>query len=118
MIETSLEAVWTRYRRAKERRRRWESLWRDCYTYALPYRGSGLGEQFAPAQRHAERLFDGTAMDGVDQLAAGLLAELTPPWSQWFALVPGTDLDPAAAGGLNELLEGVSRTIRTHFDRS
>ncbi|HET6519703.1 MAG TPA: portal protein [Geminicoccaceae bacterium] len=118
MIETSLEAVWTRYRRAKERRRRWESLWRDCYTYALPYRGSGLGEQFAPAQRHAERLFDGTAMDGVDQLAAGLLAELTPPWSQWFALVPGTDLDPATSGGVNELLEGVSRTIRAHFDRS
>ena len=69
MTHTSLEAVCTRYRRAGERRRRWEDLWRDCYAYALPYRGSGLGEQFAPARRHAERLFDGTALDGVDQLA-------------------------------------------------
>ncbi len=81
MSDVSLEAVWARYRRAKERRRGWEDLWRDCYTYALPHRGFGFGAQFAPAQRHAERLFDGTALDAADQLAASLLAGLTPPWS-------------------------------------
>jgi hypothetical protein len=118
MSNNSLEAVWARYRRAKEQRRRWEDLWRDCYTYALPYRGFGLGEQFAPARRHAERLFDGTAMDGVDQLAANLLAGLTPPWSQWFALVPGTDLAPHSGGGLGELLDQATRAALAHFDRS
>jgi hypothetical protein len=79
MGELSLEAVWSRYQRAKARRRCWEGLWRDCYTYALPQRGTGFDSAFRPGANPAERLFDGTALDAVDQLGASLLAELTPP---------------------------------------
>ena len=55
-------------------------MWRDCYAHALPLR-SAFG---TTATRTADPLFDGTAPDAVDQLAASLLAELTPPWSRWF----------------------------------
>jgi hypothetical protein len=82
MYELSLDAVWSRYQQARKRRRCWEGLWRDCYTYALPQRGAGFGQEFAPGRNPAERLFDSTAVDAVEQLAASLLAELTPPWSQ------------------------------------
>ena len=78
MGELSIEAVLSRYRAAQSRRSPWESLWQDCYTYALPQRGAGFGSQFDPARRHSERLFDGTATDAVEQLAASLLSQLTP----------------------------------------
>jgi hypothetical protein len=118
MGELALEAVWSRYQRAKKRRRCWEGLWRDCYTYALPQRGAGLGSEFAPGRNYAERLFDGTAPDAVEQLAASLLAELTPPWSQWFGLIPGRDVGPIERGLLAESLDGVTLTLQSHFDRS
>ena len=118
MGELSLEAVWSRYQRARSRRLRWESLWRDCYSYVLPHRGAGFGAEFEAGRNHAERTFDGTAPDAVDQLAASLLAELTPPWSQWFGLVPGRHVNALERGPLAELLDQASLTIQSHFDRS
>jgi hypothetical protein len=104
--------------RARERRAPWEQMWRDCYAYALPLRGYGLGGDFAPAGRFAERLFDGTAPDAVEQLAASLLAELTPPWSRWFGLRPGHDVPAAEEGAFAEELDRVAARVQGHFDRS
>ena len=60
-----------RYRKAKDRRSVWEGHWQECYDYALPLRdGIFLGS--TPGERKADRLFDGTAPDCVDQLAASL----------------------------------------------
>ena len=118
MGDLSLDAVWSRYQRAKQRRRCWESLWRECYTFALPQRGAGFGSEFRPGANPIERLFDGTALDGVEQLGASLLAELTPPWSQWFGLVPGRDVGPVEHGAVAEALDRVTQTVQAHFDRS
>ena len=118
MGELSVEAVLSRYRAAQSRRKPWESLWQDCYTYALPQRGSGFGSQFDPARRHAERLFDGTATDAVEQLAASLLSQLTPPWSQWFGLVPGHDVNALERTIIAEELDRATETLQGHFDRS
>ncbi len=85
----SLDALRKGFERARERRQPWEPLWRECYAYALPQRGHGLGAEFAAGRRYNETLFDGTAPDAVEQLAASLLAELTPPWSQWFGFRRG-----------------------------
>ena len=118
MGELSAEAVLARYRAAQSRRSPWESLWQDCYLYALPQRGHGFGSQFDPAKRHAERLFDGTATDAVEQLAASLLSQLTPPWSQWFGLVPGYDINALEHGVVSGELDRATETLQGHFDRS
>jgi hypothetical protein len=118
MSEWTMEAITSRYGRAQERRRRWERLWRECYLYALPERGTGLSSTFAPASNHAERLFDGTATDAVEQLAASLLAELTPPWSRWFRLCAGSEVDPSEEGALAEFLDRAGRSVQAHFDSS
>ncbi|MGI9485673.1 MAG: portal protein [Geminicoccaceae bacterium] len=118
MGELSVEAVLSRYRAAQSRRSPWEGLWQDCYTYALPQRGAGFGSQFDPARRHAERLFDGTATDAVEQLAASLLSQLTPPWSQWFGLAPGYDINALERTVVSEELDRATETLQGHFDRS
>ena len=118
MGDLSLDAVWSRYQRARQRRRCWESLWRECYIHALPQRGAGFGAEFRPGANPVERLFDGTALDGVEQLAASLLAELTPPWSQWFGLIPGREVGGVERGAVAEALDGMTQTVQAHFDRS
>ena len=100
--------------RLKEVRREWEPVWRDCYAHALPLR-SGFA---TTAARSADPLFDGTAPDAVDQLAASLLAELTPPWSRWFNLTAGADLPPDEAAAAGPVLEDIGAALQGHFDRS
>ncbi len=90
-----------RYARALEARRPLESVWQGFYDMALPHPGSG------------QVVFDATAADAAEHLAASLLAELTPPWSRWFGLAParGSTVD---AG----LLEDAAAVLQRHFDRS
>jgi len=102
------------YRRAKERRRMWESHWNECYDFALPLRSI----QNQPGAKTADKLFDGTAPDAVDQLAASLLANLTPPWSKWVGLMPGTEVSDQEAEIIAPKLEKIAQVLQSNFDRS
>ncbi len=116
-MEQALENIFTRFESARKMRGNWESMWQECYDYALPQRAGFLYEQ-APGSRRTDRIFDATAMDAADQLAASLLGNLTPAWSQWFGLRPGPDLTPEEAEKLAPVLEKAGRTMQDHFDRS
>jgi hypothetical protein len=112
-----LDQVHKAFRRARARRADWEPVWRDCYEHTAPQRSAGLVPE-SGRKRPGETLFDGTAGDATEQLAASLLAELTPPWSQWFGLRPGHAIDPSVAGEIAERLEEASERAQGHFNRS
>lgn len=112
----ALAAILRRYDTARARRRDWEPLWRQAYEYALPQRNGFSGA--APGARQTDRLYDATALDAAEQLAASLLGNLTPPWTQWFGLKPGPELSPAQAEILAPALEKAAKVLRAHFDRS
>src|SRR5690606_9618394 len=114
MEESRAAALRRRYRSAKAARAVWEGHWRECYAHVLPHRGAFA----APGAKAADRLFDGTAADAVDQLAASLLAELTPPWSRWFGLAPGPEATPEEAAMLGPALDAAAAALQAHFDRS
>ncbi len=101
-----------RHGSAKAKREAWDQLWQDCYDYALPQRND------SPGNRRSERLYDATAMDAVDQLAASLLGHLTPAWTPWFGLKAGPELTPKEAEALTPVLERATRIMQAHFDRS
>lgn len=111
------ESLTRRYERAKSRRSTWEGHWRECYAHALPQRDGALERQ-APGAKRTDKLFDSTAPDAVEQLAASLMAELTPPYARWFDLVPGVDLTPEQAKQVAEPLEEISGVVQSHFDNS
>lgn len=111
------EDLLRRYDSARARRQPWESLWQDCYDFALSAQGAGFTGTSLSIRR-GDRVYDATAMDAVDQLAASLLGSLTPPWTQWFGFRPGPDLSPAQAAAIAPALENAGRTLRHHFDRS
>ena len=95
--------ILARHATALERRRPLEPLWQACYDHVLP------GPAAGPA------LFDATAADGAEQLAASLLAELTPPWSRWFGLAPARPTENRVAA---EALEDAAAVLQGHVDRS
>ncbi len=106
-----------RYESAKKHRDVWKSLWEDCYDYALPQRG-GFNGNISVGGVRTNKIYDATALDAADQLAASLMGNLTPIWSQWFGLKAGPDLSPSEADALAPVLEQAAKTIQAHFDRS
>lgn len=115
--QQNLKPLIERYEQAHAKRANWDKLWQQCYDYALPQRADFNGIIRAGDSR-MEHLFDATAMDAADQLAASLLGNLTPLWSQWFGLKPGPDLSAEEASRLAPVLEKAGKTIQDHFDRS
>ena len=111
------QEVVRRYRIARDRRAMWEAHWQECYEFALPMRSSAVAPSHAGRKR-MDRVFDGTALDAVDQLAAGLMAHLTPPNGRWFQLVPGPAAPAQDKTYLAEELERSTSILLSHFDRS
>ena len=107
------EVLLADYRRAEARRRPWEALWRDCAAHALPYGTNGVVNSDGGV-RAAGRIYDATAADAAEQLAASLLAELTPPFERWVGFEPGQEAAPDSA----EVLDMAAEALQGHLDRS
>ena len=73
------------YKRALEEREVWLSRWKDAMRYTIP-----------TDDTESATLFDATAADAVDNLAASMYSLLTPPESLWINLVRESDLSPDA----------------------
>jgi len=118
MTEVEPKALIDRFRRARDRRGVWESHWQECYDFALPQRSGGLSQATVAGGKRTDKLFDGTAPDAVDQLAASLLAQLTPPWAHWFGFDVGKDVAADERTTLAGELERTENILQSHFDRS
>lgn len=74
------------YKSAMDGRAGWASRWEQCRRFAMPASDSDNAD-----------LFDSTAGDAADALAANIFSLLTPPESQWIELVRESDLSPDPA---------------------
>jgi len=111
---TDISDLYMTYKKVMSERSIWESTWQDCYTFAFPQRET----VFHTSVSKTNQLYDGTAPDAVDQLAALMLSELTPPWLNWFKVSAGTDLSDDEKEQIAPELEKISNTLQMHFDRS
>jgi len=64
----------------------WEPAWKDVVTYLLPRRGDIYVDNKPQGVRRSTRIFDSTATDAAEILAAALHGMLTNPASPWFVL--------------------------------
>jgi len=117
MSEISAKQLADRYRNARQKRVAWEAHWRECYDFALPHKG-GTSELSTPGAKQSDKLFDGTAPDGVEHLAASLLSEMTPPWARWFGFTEGRDVGDQERAMVAAALENAASALQSNFDRS
>ena len=73
------------YKRAISLREPWISRWDDARRYTMPTSDTDLAT-----------LYDATASDAADNLAASIYTLLTPPESMWLQLVRESELSPDA----------------------
>ena len=119
-MEDKIKSLYERFEKANEKKQNWENHWAECYSYSFPqrenivssYKSNNIGD------KKNTHLFDGTAPDAVEQLAASLLAELTPPWAKWFGFKAGRDLSKEEKNNISPELEKISETMQANFEYS
>ena len=87
------------YKRALDERSVWLNRWKTAMRYTIPTDDSD-----------SATLFDATASDAVDNLAASMYSLLTPPESLWINLVRESELSPNA--------EFATDMLRAHLNDS
>lgn len=87
------------YKRALDMREPWLNRWDSARKYTMPTTDDNVAT-----------LFDATASDAADNLAASIYTLLTPPESMWLQLVPESDLSPDA--------EYATHVLRSHLNDS
>ena len=87
------------YKRALDERSIWLNRWQTAMRFTIPTSDADVAT-----------LFDATAADAVDNLAASMYSLLTPPDSLWINLIRESDLSPNA-----EIATGM---LRAHLNDS
>lgn len=94
------------YRKAKARRENWVPLFEECYEYALPQRESFYYEE--SGQRRDDKIFDETAVVGVQEFASRLQAGIVPNFARWADLAAGSEVPPEERDGVDNELDEVT----------
>ena len=95
-----------KYNRAKALRENWVPLFEECYEYAIPQRESFYYEE--PGQRRDDKIFDETAVVGVQEFASRLQAGLVPNFARWADFIAGSEVPPEQRDAVDNELDEVT----------
>lgn len=95
-----------RYEKAKVKRENFVPLFEECYEYALPQRESFYHETIG--QRRDDKIFDETAVVGVQEFASRLQSGLVPNFARWADLTAGSEIPKDQRDEVNNDLDEVT----------
>jgi hypothetical protein len=98
-----------RYIKAKAFRENWVPLFEECYEYALPQRESFYYEE--AGQRRDDKIFDETAVVGVQEFASRLQSGLVPNFARWADLVSGSEVPKDQRESVDKDLDEVTEYV-------
>ena len=98
-----------RYLKAKAFRENWVPLFEECYEYALPQRESFYYE--TAGQRRDDKIFDETAVVGVQEFASRLQSGLVPNFARWADLISGSEVPPKEREAVDNDLDAVTEYV-------
>lgn len=78
----SIQGILQQFDKIKSHRHNWESMWEDITEFVMPHRGDFTTKR-APGEMRTRRLFDSTAIQSNEFLAATLQGGLTNPSMKW-----------------------------------
>lgn len=97
------------YDKAKAFRENWVPLFEECYEYALPQRESFYSE--TAGQRRDDKIFDETAVVGVQEFASRLQHGIVPNFARWADLIAGSEVPPEERDTVDNDLDEVTEYV-------
>jgi hypothetical protein len=104
-----IENMLARYKRAQSIKELWRPTFEECYEYSMPAR-----ESFYPTtagQTKTDKIFDETAVVGVQEFASRLVAGIVPNYARWAEMVAGSEVPAEERTQVNESLDAVTSYV-------
>ena len=108
-MEDAAKKYITKYEKAKAFRENWVSLFEECYEYALPQRESFYAE--TAGQRRDDKIFDETAVVGVQEFASRLQYGMVPNFARWADFTSGSEVPPEDRDRIDNELDAVTEYV-------
>ena len=115
-MEVSAVAIIKRYQTLKAQRGAWEKLWDEVATYVMPNKADFVADRPKGDKRGID-VYDSTAIQSNQLLAASLQGSLTPSSARWFDLNFRSD-DLNDNKDAKEWLQECADIINTEFNQS
>lgn len=90
MMQSEISKIIDRFARLRSDRSALETIWKDCYDYTFPLRGSGLMGNNLTADQAKDKVADLITTEGtrgVRDIASIIVGGMTPANARWFDLV-------------------------------
>jgi hypothetical protein len=98
--------VAARFERARRIKDLWKSKFEECYEYSMPSRESFYDQ--GQAQSRTDKIFDETAVVGVQEFASRLQSGIVPNFARWAELVSGSEVPEEERSEVDAALEGIT----------
>ena len=98
-----------KYEKAKSLRENFVPLFEECYEYALPQRESFYAETIG--QRRDDKIFDETAVVGVQEFASRLQQGLVPNFARWADFMSGSEVPTEEREAVDNELDEVTEYV-------
>ena len=108
-MENTAKKYIDRYGKARLFRENWVPLFEECYEYALPQRESFYAE--TSGRRRDDKIFDETAVVGVQEFASRLQQGIVPNFARWADLISGSEVPPEDRDRVDNELDAVTEYV-------
>ena len=104
-----VSSVIKNFESAKTKRELMVELYEECFEYTLPYRESF--HQKSAGQRRDDKIFDETAVVGVQEFASRLQSGLVPNFARWADFVAGSEVPAEERDEINNDLDAITEYV-------
>jgi hypothetical protein len=98
-----------KYKEAQGIKDYWKDRFEEAYEYCLPNRESFYDE--SPGQRRTDKIFDETAVVGVQEFASRLQAGITPTFARWADFQAGSEIPKEQKPQINLDLDKITEYV-------
>ena len=98
-----------KFSHAEQLKTHWIPKFEEAYEFTMPGREAFYDE--APGEKRTDRIFDETAVVGIQEFASRLQAGITPTFGRWINLKAGLEIPPQLAPQVDEQLDSITDYI-------
>ena len=98
-----------KYRDSEKIYDHWKDKYEEAYEYTLPQRESFYEETVG--ERRTDKIFDETAVVGIQEFASRLQAGLVPTYGRWANFEAGSEVPEDSKPDINEQLDAITKYV-------
>ena len=107
--DKKVDAILKRYKEADALKSQWKDKFEEAYEYCLPQRESFYDEE--AGQKRTDKIFDETAVVGIQEFASRLQAGIVPTFARWANFEAGVEIPEQSKEQVNASLDDITQYI-------